>query len=90
MLLPSKNCCFPLRKKKRKALCRFGQPLDLKALEELRCMTGLEVNEVLASEEAIEEAIEKCYHQKENVATDVIASFHQETKRGKGRRQGRL
>jgi general secretion pathway protein E len=57
----------------------IGDPFDLEAIEEVRCLTGQEIREVLASKEAIEEAIEQCYHQKEDAASEMIASLQQDT-----------
>ncbi len=53
-------------------------PFDLETLEEVRCMTGREISEVIAPRAALEEAIELCYHQKENEASEYIASLQQE------------
>ena len=57
----------------------MANPLDLETIEEVRCITGKEVKEILCPKAALEEAIELCYHQKENEARDVIASIQQET-----------
>ncbi len=61
-----------------KLLIAHSRPFDLELIEEVRCLTHLELIEVLASRSALEEAIEKCYHQKENVASELIASLSQE------------
>jgi general secretion pathway protein E len=55
----------------------IANPLNLEALEELRYLTGKEIREVVCSQEALEEAIERCYRQKENVASEAIASLQQ-------------
>ncbi len=56
-------------------LVAISNPLDLEAVEDVRCLTGLPIQEVCASRLLLEEAIEKCYHQKENVASQLIASL---------------
>jgi general secretion pathway protein E len=43
----------------------------------VRCLIGKPISELLASKEALDEAIERCYHQKEDVATELMASFQQ-------------
>lgn len=42
-----------------------ADPLDLESLDELRLLLKREVHPIYASQEAIEAAIERCYHQKE-------------------------
>ncbi len=54
-------------------------PFDLELIEEVRCYTSSEVEEVLTTKSAIEEAIERCYHQKENEASDYIASLQKQS-----------
>lgn len=56
-------------------LVAISNPLDLEAVEDVRCLTGLEIKEVSASRLHLEEAIERCYHQKEDVASQLIASL---------------
>ncbi len=53
-------------------------PFDLEILEEVRCLTGREIQEVLSPKNILESAIEHCYHQGENVASDLFASLKQE------------
>lgn len=50
-------------------------PLDLESLEMIRCFTGKKIREVCASGEAIESAIEQCYHQKDDAASALIAKL---------------
>lgn len=54
-----------------------ADPYDLDAIEEVRCMTGKGVKEFLSPREILEEAIERCYHQKENAASQLIESLQQ-------------
>ncbi len=58
-------------------LVALTNPLDLEALEEVRALTGREIREVLCSQEVLDEALARCYHQRENVASEVIASLQQ-------------
>ncbi len=71
-----------------KLLVAHLNPLNLDVLEEVRCLTGREVQEVLTSKKALEEAIELCYHQKENVASELIASLHSESPRSADEEEG--
>jgi general secretion pathway protein E len=50
-------------------------PLDLESLEAVRCQTGRKIREICAPREAIEAAIEQCYHQKEDAASALIATL---------------
>lgn len=68
---------LPLDEVDGKLLLAIADPLDLEALEEVRVLSGKEIEEVLSSKGAIEEAIEKCYHQKEDAASSLIASLQQ-------------
>lgn len=69
---------LPLGEEENYLLVALANPLDLETLEEVRCLTGKEIKEILCPKSAIEEAIERCYHQKENEAKEVIESFQQE------------
>jgi general secretion pathway protein E len=53
----------------------LADPLDLEAIEEVRCLTGMAVREVCVPKEALEEAIELCYHQREDTASELLASL---------------
>lgn len=69
---------LPLEEKEGSLFVAMIHPFNFEALEEMRCMTKCQVIEVLAPRHAIEEAIELCYHQKENEASDFIASLQQD------------
>ncbi len=56
-------------------LVALEDPLDLETLEEIQCLTGKKVREICAPLEAIETAIEQCYHQKDNAASALIATL---------------
>ncbi len=69
---------LPLEEKEGVLLIAMAHPFDLETLEEVRCMTHCEISEVIAPKAALEEAIEVCYHQKENEASEYIASLQPE------------
>jgi general secretion pathway protein E len=50
-------------------------PLDLDALEEVRCITGCKLREVCVPVLAFKEALELCYHQKEEAASALLATL---------------
>lgn len=66
---------LPLEEKGGALLVAMTHPFDLELQEELRCMVKREIRTVIAPKAALEEAIELCYHQKENEASDYIASL---------------
>jgi len=74
---------LPLEEREGKLVVACTTPFDFTSLEELRCLTGQEIIEVLCPLPIIEGAIERCYHQKEDVASQVIASLQQEAKEEK-------
>src|SRR5476651_2469453 len=57
-------------------------PLDLESLEAIRCYTGKKIREICAPREAIEAAIEQCYHQKEDAASALIATLKENSSDG--------
>lgn len=79
---------LPLDEVAGKLLIAMNNPLDLETLEEIRMITRMEVEECLASKIVIEEAIEKCYHQKDHVASELIASLHQDGKKAESEEDG--
>jgi len=66
---------LPLEEREGTLLVAMAQPFDLETLEEVRHLTHKEIRLALASKSALEEAIELCYHQKENAASEYIASL---------------
>lgn len=68
---------LPLEEEGERLLLAIGNPLDFSALEEVRCMTGKEIREIFAPRASLEEAIERCYHQKDNAASQLIASLNE-------------
>lgn len=70
---------LPLEKKGNIFIIALTNPFDLEVIEEVRCHLAAEVQEVLTTKQALEEAIELCYHQKENEASEYIASLQQQS-----------
>jgi len=70
-----KSCILPLEEKEGVLYVALADPLALEALEEVRLITSKEVQEVLASREKIEEAIELCYHQSESATSELFDSL---------------
>ncbi|HSW86088.1 MAG TPA: type II secretion system ATPase GspE [Rhabdochlamydiaceae bacterium] len=71
---------LPLEEVEGKMILAMADPSDLETLEEVKCLIPTEIKEVLASKELLEEAIERCYHQKEHAASELFASLQQESK----------
>ncbi len=77
--LSRKKKILPLDLTDGQLLVAIADPLDLEGLEEVRCISGLSVCEMLAHLKDIEEAIELCYHQKEDAASNLIANLVKST-----------
>lgn len=58
-----------------KLIVAVEDPLSLETLEEIRYVTGRKTTEICATKEAIELAIQRCYHQKEGTASTLIATL---------------
>lgn len=69
------HLALPLEQKEGVLLLALLNPFDLQLLEEVRFLLSCPVKEIVATKEALEEAIELCYHQKENEASEFIASL---------------
>ncbi len=69
---------LPLEEQGEKLLVAISRPYDLEVLEEVRCMTKMEVKELFCPQSQIEKAIEICYHQGENEAYDLIEELSRE------------
>lgn len=72
---------LPIDEKQGKLIIAISKPYDLEVLEEVRCLTGCEIEEVYCPREEVERAIEKCYHQGEKEASQFIEGLK---KGGKG------
>ena len=70
---------LPLEEKEGVLSIAMAHPFDLEILEEARCLTHCQIREILAPKAALEEAIELCYHQKENEASEFIASLQHDS-----------
>lgn len=83
VLLPyafvKKRLILPVEERDECVCVATADPHDLEALEEVRHLLGRPVEEIIAPKAAIEEAIELCYHQKEEETSKLIASFHGQT-----------
>lgn len=69
---------LPLDESEGFLLVALSDPLKLDALEELSSLVSLPIKEVLVPLDVLKSAIEICYHQKDHVATDLIASLSTE------------
>jgi general secretion pathway protein E len=69
---------LPLEEKEGKLLVAISRPYDLEVLEEIRCLSGCDVEEVFCPQNHLEEAIEKCYHQGEREASLCIEGLKKE------------
>ncbi|MBS0653421.1 MAG: type II secretion system ATPase GspE [Verrucomicrobia bacterium] len=72
------HAVLPVDECEGKLIVAHLRPFDLEVLEEVRCVAGRELQEILTTKKAIEEAIELCYHQKDNVASELIATLNLE------------
>lgn len=63
---------LPVAEKEGKLIVAISRPYDLEVLEEIRCLTECEVEEIFCPQTHLEEAIEKCYHQGEREASNYI------------------
>jgi general secretion pathway protein E len=70
---------LPLEENEGVLLVAMTHPFDLEVLEEVRCLTRRGIREAIASKAALEEAIELCYHQKDNAASEYIASLQNDS-----------
>lgn len=70
-----KRGILPLMEEGGELLVATSDPYDLEGLDEVRCYTGCRVKEMMAPKKSIEEAIELCYRQTANVASELIATL---------------
>lgn len=66
---------LPLEEKEETLLVALEDPLDLEAIEEIRFLTGKKIQEICAPGKVILSSIERCYHQKEDAASTLIATL---------------
>lgn len=74
-LFVKKRALLPLEEREGKIFVALCNPYDLEALEEGRHLLQRDLEELIVSKEVLEEAIELCYNQKENTASDLIANL---------------
>ncbi len=78
-ILAKSKFLLPLQEEEGVLLVAMQHPFDLELIEEIRCMTRLKIRVAIAPKTTLEEAIELCYHQKENAASEFIASLQVES-----------
>ncbi|MGE5196833.1 MAG: GspE/PulE family protein, partial [Anaerolineae bacterium] len=66
---------LPIGEEEGKVIVALTDPFNLEAIDETRRLLDCEIIEVLSPKPSLEEAIERCYHQKENEVSDLIASL---------------
>ena len=69
---------LPLEEREGKLVVAISHPYDLEVLEEIRCLTGCEIEEVFCPKSYLEQAIEKCYHQGDREASRFIEGLKKE------------
>lgn len=69
---------LPIDEKEGKLVVAIAHPYDLETLEEIRCITRSDIQEVFCPKPQLEEAIEKCYHQDEKEASQFIEGLKKE------------
>lgn len=77
--LAKSRLLLPLEEADGSLLVAMLHPFDFELLEEIRCLTRLKIRIAIAPKASLEEAIERCYHQKENAASEYIASLQTES-----------
>ncbi len=75
-----KKLALPLGEENGQLLVAIARPLDLEVIEEIRCLIGQDIQEVFCPQSKLEEAIEKCYHQNKDEASQYIADLRKESK----------
>lgn len=63
---------LPIEEKEGKLVVAISNLYNLEVLEEVRCLLGMEVEEVFCPQSVLKQAIEKCYHQGEKDASLYI------------------
>ncbi len=69
---------LPLEERSGKLLVALARLDDFEVIEEVRSLTGQPIIEVLAPKADLERAIEQCYHQKDQEASDYIEGLKKE------------
>lgn len=71
-----KHCILPLSRNLNSLTCAISDPFDLILLDNLRKMTGCEINPVIATKADIEEAIDKFYSKSDVLKQAIRESYH--------------
>lgn len=79
---------LPLGEEETFLLVALADPLNIEGLEEVRVRTGAQLKQVLTSKEALEEAIEICYRQKEEATSELIASLKETSPQEESAKEG--
>lgn len=66
---------LPLEENEDHIVVAFADILDFITLEDLHHLLKKKIDQVVVDEGSLLDAIEQCYHQKENEASEVLASF---------------
>ncbi|MCI5051627.1 MAG: type II secretion system ATPase GspE [Simkaniaceae bacterium] len=69
---------LPLEESDERILVAVATPFCFDIIEEVRCLLGKPIEEVLCSKEKLDAAIEHCYRQSENEASDYIQDLYGE------------
>ncbi len=73
---------LPIEEENGRLVTAICNPFCLETIEELRSLSGKEIKEILVTKEALDDAIEKCYHQKEDVTSQLIATLPSDKQMG--------
>ncbi len=76
-LLAKTKGVLPIDERDGRLIVAHLTPFDLELIEDVRYLTGKDIQEVLTTKRALEEGIEHCYHQKDNVASELVAALHE-------------
>src|SRR3990172_3156157 len=66
---------LPVEEKNGVVFLAITDPYDLEAIEEVRNYIRKQIREILVPKDVLEQALEKCYHQKEDAASELIATL---------------
>ena len=79
-----KNKVLPLKEERGIIFVAVNDPFDIDIIDEIRYITGTDIQELLSTESAIDEAIEHCYQQKDNEASEYIQGLENDPLNGNG------
>lgn len=77
-----KKLALPLGEEDGKLIVAIARPLDLEVIEEIRFLVDQEIQEVFCPQSKLEEAIEKCYHQDDDEASQYIEDLRKDSETG--------